>query len=228
MRHTLPANRFCFVPHSVLSPLDEPVQIKYRVSGLYRRAEASAFYPQVTSAFQILGIKPALVVADEFLREAYREAGKQAHPDAGGGEGEFAALREAMAVLSSPSRRLRHWLELRGTPGDVRGSIDNSLMDFFSEVGAVTQQSEMLIRKRDEAKSTLVRAMLEGETQICREAVERAILKVETAISNECSALGDFENSSEPDVEAASKTARNLAFLEKWRAGLRACFSRLV
>ena len=182
----------------------------------------------VTDAFQILGIEPQLVLSEDTLRESFREAGKRLHPDAGGEEGEFATLREAFAVVSSPSRRLRHWLELRGTPGDVRGSIDNSLMDLFSEVGATTQQAEALIRKRDEAKSALVRAMLEGETQVCREAVERAISKVETLIARECEIFPDLEKSENPDIEAASKTARNLAFLEKWRAGLRACFGRLV
>lgn len=184
--------------------------------------------PSVTDAFQILGMEPKLVLSDDTLREAFREAGKRAHPDAGGGEGEFAALREAFAVVSSPSRRLRHWLELRGTPGEVRGSIDNSLMDLFAEVGAVTQLAESVIRKRDEAKSALVRALLEGETQVCREAVERAISQVETTIIRECAMFQDLEDSAAPDVEAAAKTARNLAFLEKWRAGLRAYFGRLV
>ena len=33
-------------------------------------------------AFQILGIERRLVVSDERLREAFREAGKQVHPDA--------------------------------------------------------------------------------------------------------------------------------------------------
>ena len=182
----------------------------------------------MTDAFQILGIGPALVLSDEALRAAYREAGKRTHPDAGGGEGEFAALREAFAVVSSPSRRLGHWLELRGTPGDVRGTVDTSLMDLFTEVGAVTQRTEALVRKRDDAKSALVRAMLEGETQLCREAVELAISQVEARISNECAVFPGFETSPHPDVEAASKTARNLAFLEKWRTGLRACYSRLV
>ena len=182
----------------------------------------------MTDAFQILGIRPALVLADETLRDAYREACKRTHPDAGGGEGEFAALREAFAIVSSPSRRLRHWLELRGTPGEVRGTIEPSLMDMFTEVGAVTQQAEALVRKRDEAKSALVRAMLEGETQICREAVERAISQVEARITHECAVFPGFEKSPNLDVEAAAKAARNLAFLEKWRAGLRACFSRLV
>ncbi len=168
------------------------------------------------------------MLADEALRDAYREAGRQAHPDAGGGDGEFAALREAFAVVSSPSRRLRQWLEWRGTPGEVRGSIEPSLMDLFSHVGAVTQQAETLIRKREEAKSALARALLEGETQICREAVERAISQVEAMISSECAGFADFEISADLNVAAVSQVARNLAFLEKWRAGLRACFSRLV
>lgn len=182
----------------------------------------------MTNAFQTLGLEPALVISDDAVRDAWREAGKQLHPDAGGGEGEFADLREAFAVVSSPSRRLRHWLELRGTPGDVRGTVDASLMDLFSEVGGITQQAEEIIRKRDEAKSALVRAMLEGETQVCREAVERAISKVEEMVVSECSQFPGYEAAECLDAGVASRTARNLAFLEKWRAGLRGCFSRLV
>jgi curved DNA-binding protein CbpA len=180
----------------------------------------------VTDAFQILNLEPGLVLSDEILRDAYREAGKRLHPDAGGGEGEFAGLREALAVLSSPSRRLRHWLELRGTPGEMRGAIDPAMMDLFSEVGTVTQQAETVIRKRDEAKSALVRAMLEAETQLCRESLETAISKVEAGIDRECSQFPGLEESADPEV--ASRIARNLAFLEKWRLGLRGCYSRLV
>ncbi len=182
----------------------------------------------VTDAFRILGMEPKLVLADDALRDAFREAAKRAHPDAGGGDGEFAALREAFAVVSSPSRRLRHWLELRGMPGEVRGSIDNLLMDLFAEIGAITQLAEAVIRQRDEAKSALVRAMLERETQVCREAVQRAIFQVEMAITRECAIFAVLEKSADLDVAAAAKIARNLAFLEKWRAGLRACFGRLV
>ncbi len=182
----------------------------------------------MTNSFQILGIEPRLVLSEETARDLFREAGKLAHPDAGGVEGEFAALREAFAVVSSPSRRLRNWLELRGTPGEVRGSIENSLMEVFSEVGAVTQQAESCIRKREEAKSVLVRAMLEGETQKCREAVESAISNVESLVARECAVFPEWEISDQPDIAAASKAARNLAFLEKWRAGLRGCYARLV
>jgi hypothetical protein len=58
--------------------------------------------------------------------------------------------------------------------------------------------------------------------------VEKAISVVEAAIARECSVFPEIESAVEPDVAAASKTARNLAFLEKWRAGLRLVFSRLV
>jgi curved DNA-binding protein CbpA len=154
--------------------------------------------------FQILGIEPCLVISDEALRDAFREAGRVAHPDVGGGEGDFARLREAFAVVSSPSSRLRAWLEWRGTPGEVRGSIEASLMEVFSEVGAVTQQAESLIRRREEAKSALVRAMLE------------------------CALFPQWELSLTLDIESASKAARNLAFLEKWRTSLRSGYSRLI
>jgi curved DNA-binding protein CbpA len=182
----------------------------------------------MVNAFDVLGLSVGLVFTEEVLREAFREAGKKVHPDAGGGEGEFATLREAFAVISSPSRRLKHWLELRGTPGEVRGSIDNTLVDLFSEVGAVTQQAEKVIRQREQAQSALTRALLEAETQACREKVGRVISQVEMRMESECAGFSELEQTVVVEVAAAAEVVRNLAFLEKWRAGLRACFSRLV
>ncbi|MEO8617421.1 MAG: hypothetical protein ABI600_19975 [Luteolibacter sp.] len=182
----------------------------------------------MADAFDRLGIRPCLVLSEDTLREAFRAAGKQAHPDGGGAEGEFTALNEAFSTLASPARRLRQWLETLGLTVETRGTIDTSLMDLFSEVGAVTQRAEFLIRRRDEVKSALLRAMLEGETQICREELEAAIGTVETWITRECGVFPELEESENPDLEEASKIARNLVFLEKWRAGLRSCFSRLV
>lgn len=179
-------------------------------------------------AFQRMGIAPCLVVDDEALRMIFLESSKRAHPDGGGGESEFSALREALAVLSSPAGRLKLWMELRGTPAAIQGVIHSNLLDVFSEVGQVTQDAETLIRKRQEAKSALVRAMLGGETQLKREDVERLIKKVDDRIREQSLTFAEFETSEVLDHEAASVTARNLTFLEKWRAGLRGCYSRLI
>jgi curved DNA-binding protein CbpA len=180
------------------------------------------------NAYEVLGIAPRLVLDAEVLGAAFREAGKTAHPDAGGGNDEFAGLRAAFEVLSSPSKRLKHWLELRGAAPETRGVVDPGLMDLFSGVGEATQRAEALIRKRDETKSALGLALLEREAQLCREAVEKALARVEAAITRECSGFPGMEESATVELEAASRTARNLTFLEKWRAGLRAVFSRLV
>ncbi len=179
-------------------------------------------------AFQALGLPPKLELTDEALREAFREVGKKSHPDGGGSEAEFAALNEAFALLSSPSRRLRHWLELQDLTIVSRGSIESAMMDLFTEVGAATQQAEAAIRKRDDARSALVRAMLEPEMQTSRDAIEAANQKVERWISRQCEIFPDLEKTLALDPEQASQVVRNLVFLEKWRASLRACFSRLV
>lgn len=180
------------------------------------------------NAFETLGIAPCLVMDGQVLRDAFREAGKRAHPDAGGGDQEFAALRQAFEILSSPSRRLRHWLELRGMPVELRGSVASGLMDLFARIGETSQQAAALGRRREEAKSALGRAMIEGETQACREAVEQAIALVEAAIERECALFPQLESAVTPDPAIASAAVRNLAFLEKWRSGLRASFARLV
>lgn len=180
------------------------------------------------NAFEILGIDPDLTIPEETLRTAFREAGKSAHPDAGGGDDEFAGLRQAFEIVSSPSRRLKHWLELRGFNVETRGVVDTALMDLFGRIGEVTQAAESLIRKRDETKSALGLAMLESQTHVCREAVEKALGMVQDAITRECAVFPEIQTTVSPDLETATKTVRNLAFLEKWRAGLRSVFSRLV
>jgi len=182
------------------------------------------------NAYLLLGLEPKLVLSDESLAEAFRDAGKTAHPDAGGVEDEFAALHEARALLVRPSLRLRHFMELRGMPLENRGAIDDGLMELFGTVGAVNQRAEAVARKREEARSALVRSLFESEAQECRDAVEESLAEVERAIALECANFPELETAPRESAttERAAKTARNLAFLEKWRAGLRASFARLV
>ena len=178
-------------------------------------------------AFELLGLPRRLEISENELRAAFREAGKRVHPDAGGSEAEFAKLQEAFLTLASPSRRLKHWLALTGQAGDDRGAIAPGLMELFGKVGDVLQRADALVRKRDEAKSALARALLEGETHVCREAVESMIDDVETAIAGESSVFPQIETG-ETTPEQAGQIVRNLAFLEKWRANLRERFARLV
>jgi len=176
----------------------------------------------MSTAFATLSIPVRLTIDDKELRDAFREAGKSAHPDNGGSADDFEKLRAAFDTLSSPSRRLIHWLECRGTPVETRGTVDNRLMDLFGTVGEVSRRAADLARKRAAARSALVLALLESETQSCMEAVESAIVLVDQAISQETSYFSDIESGLMSDPEIISRCARNLMFLEKWRATLRA------
>lgn len=180
------------------------------------------------NAFSALGLPASLVCSDESLRSAFREAGKAAHPDAGGGEEDFARLREALETLTSPSRRLRHWLEIRGTPVDPRGTVDAGLMDLFVQVGEVTQIAESIARRRQATQSALALALLERETQSCIEAVESTMLLVEAAIRSATDRFPEIDSGTLADAEDISKIVRNLAFLERWRSSLRGILPRLV
>ncbi len=179
-------------------------------------------------AFAMLGLHRKLVVSDEELRSAFRDAGKSAHPDAGGGQAGFSALQEAFARLSSPSKRLKHWLALHGASGDDRGEIGDALMDLFLALGPVLQRVDALIQRREEARSALARAMLEDESHACRELLEDMIARVDRALGAEIGKFPAIEVRRPIPVTEASCTVRNLAFLEKWHAQLRERFSRLM
>lgn len=179
------------------------------------------------NAFSILGIREALDIREDELRAAYREAGKKFHPDAGGAEGEFTALREAMAILGSPSKRLSHWFLLRGVKMEPRGAISAELMDLFGRIGAISQEVEGVIRKKEAAQSALGRALLEPEVQHSMAAVENLIAEISSMLEQECSEFGVWDQAA-PDAAAGSEKTRNLAFLEKWQASLKSLYSRLI
>lgn len=181
----------------------------------------------MSNAFELLGLPVRLIVSRETLQQAFREAGKRLHPDAGGDEQSFAALQRASEILQSPSRRLKHWLEIGGHPLESRGAISSPIMTCFGRVSEVCQAAEALARKREAAKSALGLALLEGETHACREQLEATIREVQTRIEEACAGFADLD-AGVVDLVAACAVYRDLAFLEKWLASLRALYARLA
>lgn len=173
--------------------------------------------------FTRLGLEQRLTFSEAELREAFRAASKSGHPDAGGSGDEFALLQDAFARLSSPSRRLRCWLEAKGLTGEERGAISPALLDLFGLVGTALQQADGVTKRREAALSALAKAMLEPAVQQAREALEAALEPVATAIQ--------AEEAHFPDLEAGHgdpwPVARDLAFLEKWQAELKSRFAGL-
>lgn len=174
-------------------------------------------------AFTLLGLEKRLAISETDLREAFRNAGKQAHPDSGGSSQDFTALQEAFVRLLSPSKRLRAWLECRGITGEERGAISPQLLDLFSKVGGALQQADEVTRRRSAALSSLAKAMVEPAVQAAREQLETALEEVGAAMQT--------QEAKFPSIEAGEGdpwlVARDLAFLEKWQAELKARFAGL-
>lgn len=174
-------------------------------------------------AFAIFGLKRSLSVESGEIREFFREKSKIAHPDAGGDPEGFSLLQEAMSLLINPAARLRHWLEMEGIEGALRGSISSSLVNQFMEISAILQRADELIRERREASSQLAKAMTEARAQTCREELEGILEQLDREIEDRVDSFARIECGEIDGWEVA----RELAFLEKWQGQVKERFGEL-
>jgi DnaJ domain len=178
------------------------------------------------NAFEILGVPETLLLDEDFLNAAYRNVGKKNHPDQSEGGNQFNLLNEAMQILLSPSKRLKHWLELQKLAGNVRGVVDGDLLNWFGKIGHVLQQVDALLRRYELFQSLLGKAMLEVEIHDCRNNVEVMIGEVESLITEKCEVFLEIQLRN-ISPEKSWICVRDLTFLEKWRAQLRDRYSQL-
>ncbi|MEP4076755.1 DnaJ domain-containing protein [Haloferula sp.] len=174
-------------------------------------------------AYEEFGLKRSLDLGIEEVRAAFRDRGKEEHPDGGGDSERFSKLQEASEILSHPSRRLRHWLELEGVEGSLSGAISSNLVDVFAKIGPRLQEADGLIRERKGAESQLAKAMLEGRVQACREGLEGIQESITKEIDEK---IGEFGRIERGEMDGWG-VARELAFLEKWQGQVRERFAEL-
>jgi len=174
-------------------------------------------------AFAELGLGRDLRVTEEELRSVMDRLSGERHPDAGGSAGEFAQLREAYAILRSPGRRLRHWLELggAGAAGGV-GVVPGDLLGYFEEVGGLLQRVEGVGRRKAEARSALGRSVVEREQMVVVEELGGMMDGVAERVAGLEGRFAEFEERGVKDCAGeAREVAAGLAYLEKWRGQLR-------
>ncbi|MBC7979488.1 MAG: hypothetical protein H7Y36_02885 [Armatimonadetes bacterium] len=176
-------------------------------------------------AFASLGLPVRLVVSEEEIREAFRLKAGLEHPDAGGDAGEFAKLQAAREVLLSPARRLMAWLEIQGQSVEARGEIETGLVDLFQKVAAVGAEAEAAIKTYGKAQSSLAKALAEVRLIAQREQVSELLAEVAVSIRSRSGRFAEIDAGAEFD---AAQEVRNLRFLEKWQAGLKGIYGRLL
>lgn len=165
-----------------------------------------------------------LEISAEEIREAFRARAADSHPDSGGDEAEFAALREAREILESPAKRLREWLRAKGMEADGRGTIAGELVDFFQRVAETGAEAAAAVKSAAEAQSALAKGMAEVRLMRGREKVKVLLAEIEAGIDER---VGIFAAIEKGKSDAAT-AMRDLVFLEKWRGAMRSLYGRLI
>ena len=176
------------------------------------------------NAFAKLGLEVRLVISGEEIREAFRLRAVDSHPDGGGDEAEFTALREAREILESPAKRLREWLRVNEAEADARGTIAGELVDFFQKVAETGAGAEAAIKTAAEAQSALAKGMAEVRLMGAREKVKNLLSEIEAGIA----AREERFPAIEKGESDAATAMRDLVFLEKWRGAMRSLYGRLM
>ena len=176
------------------------------------------------NAFERLGLPVGLVVSEEEIREAFRKRAAEVHPDSGGDEKRFSELQLAQEILVSPARRLKEWMVAKGIESDARGQIEAGLMDLFQKVAETGNAAEAAIKLGAGAQSSLVKAMAEVKLMAGRENVKALLAEIGDQIGAKIVQFPGIEAS---EIEPG-KVARDLVFLEKWRASMKSVYGRLM
>lgn len=174
------------------------------------------------NAFDTFSLTPTLELDLNNLREVYQKLAAENHPDNGGDKTQFEKINLDYAILRSPSKRLKAFMEHEGVAYDARGAVSNDLMDLFMLVGSLVQEADSFIRKKSAASSILAKALLEGESMELQDKLSELIATIE---SNQSRITASF--SVPIDDSDLPQTARNLSFLEKWQAQLQQRYGSL-
>ena len=172
--------------------------------------------------FATLGLPHLLKVGEGDIETVVNGLLKTAHPDAGGDEEEFARIREAGRQLQSPADRIKAAIVLAGGNPSDRGSVMGEVMDFFSPVAEVLDETSGFVQERRKAVSGLGKAILDVRVSALKKKLEALtaglmdLEKRQLALFEEIDTRG-WGNS----LEEMGEVFRTLRFLEKWLAQLR-------
>lgn len=173
--------------------------------------------------FLLLNLPEALDLDLEKLKSNYQELASQHHPDAGGEEDLFKQLNQAYEKLVHPHSRAICLLSVKKIQYESRGSISENIMNCFMPLSELLQETDSHIKDVKLASSVLQKALLSAKSLTIQGNVEQWIENLDSK-----------QQAIEQQIKELSLTGseiqtfiRDLAFIFKWKAQLRARFAEL-
>lgn len=169
----------------------------------------------MTNPFAILGLPESLLLDPAAIENSWREQTRDASP----APGEEAASEQnrARALLSDPVTRLAAWLEVRAPEIPPDRAIAPGLMDLFTKIGPVLNQTDALLARHRQATTALARAMLTKEAIASQLAVQDLLQQIQSAKATYLDRFAGFEEAGRVgDFTPAAAALGPLKFLKKW------------
>lgn len=120
----------------------------------------------ISDSFTLLQLEPALMLAENALREAFQAKAKLLHPDQSTGDHEvFTRLNKARFILEHIPSRLKAFLALKFPDFTIPHSrpIPHPLDDEFLRCAKLVQSIDQFLAKKNTATSFLGRAILSAD-----------------------------------------------------------------
>jgi DnaJ domain len=126
--------------------------------------------------FALLGLPKRPLLSEEEIGAAYRQLASTLHPDqAGGSESQFKELREAVAILRSPARRLR---ELAHSP--IASQIPTKAAELFPVIATILVETDNLMGKQIMASNALTKAVLVAPMKTLKQELDSTLLQLQS------------------------------------------------
>ena len=165
----------------------------------------------MTDAFAEFGLEARPWLEPSAILSQYHELAALRHPDKCGGDPlPLSALNEARRILTSPTLRLRHLLELHGFAADHAGTFEPDF-EFFSQVGTLAKKAAALSGGAEESPGA---APLQQEIAALLKSIHLRIRNGEEKIRSLDAAWPDFA------PHELARLAEEFSYLKKWEKSL--------
>ena len=187
----------------------------------------------MTDPFAVFGLPRRPWLEQDVLKEQFHRLTAEHHPDIkGGDEANFAEVNAAYTTLRDPARRLSCFLALEGF--EIRREVcaPDDLGQLFMDTGLVRQKIEAFLKKEENTRSPIGKAMLAAEKYEVMDEVEAQISVLsrsrDSLIEEICKIDGSWPGDAQSNARRLAKIADSLTFVGKWINELREGYARLA